>query len=208
MGPDLLSALGGFAVIAGLMTLVPGADTAIVLQTAVRRGSSAAFAAALGVVLGLLAWGAAAAAGLSALVTSTPWATKALALAGSAYLLYLAAGIWRKSSHPVEQELSESGTFAKGFLTNLLNPKIGVFYVAMLPPFLPTGETSVSSLLVRGLLLASVHGVECVIWFSALILGTRRLRAWLERPEVLRRLDRVTALALAAFAIRVAAGAW
>jgi threonine/homoserine/homoserine lactone efflux protein len=89
-----------------------------------------------------------------------------------------------------------------GLATNLLNPKVGVFYVALLPQFVPAG----SSTLAVGLLLAAVHAVLSVCWFALLIALAAVLAPWLRRPRTVRGIDGVTGAALVGFGVRLAFG--
>ncbi|GIM98009.1 LysE family translocator [Paractinoplanes toevensis] len=174
---DLTHAVLSFAVLGALLTITPGLDTALVLRAAVAMGRGPAFATALGVGTGALIWGAAAAVGVSALLTASEVGYTILRVAGAAYMIYLGARmIWRRRTDENLQSTPTAptlwSTFGRGLLTNLLNPKVGAFYVAVLPQFIPAGE---SPLLV-GILLALVHDVEGILWFTAIILGARALR--------------------------------
>ncbi|MBE1559715.1 LysE family translocator [Nonomuraea africana] len=204
----MTSALLSFAVVAGLVTIVPGLDTALVLRAALTRGRRVAFATALGVNTGVLVWGVAAAAGLSALLTASQLAFTVLRYAGAAYLVWFGVSMIRKARRPaegvVEPPVREggglAGAWARGALTNLLNPKIGVFYVALLPQFLPQEAPP----LLGGLLLAMVHNAEGMLWFTVLIFGAGAARSWLERPPARRVIDRVTGTVLVGFGLRLA----
>src|SRR5262249_37715155 len=92
------------------------------------------------------------------------------------------------------------GAFARGALTNLLNPKVGIFYVSFLPQFIPAGV----SVAPFTLLLGAIHAVLGLIWFLTLIAATRPLTQWLRRPAVVRRLDRMTGGIFIAFGVRLA----
>lgn len=98
----MTSALLSFAVVAGLVTIVPGLDTALVLRAALTRGRRVAFATALGVNTGVLVWGVAAAAGLSALLTASQLAFTVLRYAGAAYLVWFGVSMIRKARRPAE----------------------------------------------------------------------------------------------------------
>ena len=88
-----------------------------------------------------------------------------------------------------------------GLTTNLLNPKIGVFYLAALPQFLPRGVNALGASVLLGL----VHDVEGLIWFSILVLLVHRSRNWFQRPVVRRRLEVLTGVAFVAVGVRLAA---
>ncbi len=209
----IASAVIGFAVVAGLLTVVPGLDTALVLRAALTHGRAYAFATAFGVNSGALVWGAGAAAGVSALLTASALAYTGLRLVGAVYMVWLGARLLRSAvagSHNAEQASSvpptatQSGVglwhgWRRGFLTNLLNPKIGAFYVAVLPQFLPPGVPPLG----MGLLLALVHDVLGLVWFTALILAASTMRRALHRPAAQRAVDGATGTALMSFGIKL-----
>ncbi|WP_055586121.1 LysE family translocator [Peterkaempfera griseoplana] len=209
----ILSAVASFAAVAGLLTVIPGLDTALVLRSAATRGRAHAFATALGIGTGALTWGAAAAGGATALLTVSQEAYTALRIAGAGYLLWMGIGMLRalRREPAVPEVRAEpraarlSGSYRRGLTTNLLNPKIGVFYTAMLPQFIPAHTPH----LAMGLLLALVHDVEGMVWFALLILGTERLGALLRRLRLKRRtvqrsLDAVTGTVLIGFGLDLA----
>ncbi|RIV80901.1 LysE family translocator [Aurantiacibacter xanthus] len=207
----LWTSLTGFTLAAGLLVLTPGLDTALVLRTLAVEGPRQALAAAAGVVAGVLGWGLIVALGLGAVLALSGTLYAILQYAGAAYLLWLGLGmIWsaRKPGAPsaaVNAALSaapaRSGNwFVKGLLTNLLNPKMGVFYVSFLPQFIPAG----ASVLGFSLLLAGIHAVLGMGWFAALILGSKPLRHWFAKATVARWLDGVTGGVLIALGLRLA----
>lgn len=203
-----------FAAVAGLLTITPGLDTALVLRSAIVRGRRHAFATAVGINSGILVWGAAAAVGVTALLTASEIAYTVLRLAGAAYLLWLGAGMlwkaWKNRGRGAsdDQDLvvdvnppeSVVRAWAKGLGTNLLNPKAGVFYVAMLPQFIPPDAPQLATTM----LLALVHNVEGMIWFSLLILGTRLTGKLLSRGSTRRIIDRLTGTILIGFGLKLA----
>ena len=98
---------------------------------------------------------------------------------------------------------SNGGTFSwfvRGFLTNLLNPKVGVFYVTFLPQFVPSGVNVVGF----SVLLALIHGAEGILWFAAITLSAQSFIRWLRRPAILTWLNRVTGGAFVVFGVRLA----
>jgi threonine/homoserine/homoserine lactone efflux protein len=205
---SLTQALLGFALVAGVLTIIPGLDTALVLRSALTQSRRHAWASALGVLTGALAWGVAAAVGASALLAASEVAFTILKLAGAAYMIFLGARLlvasFRKTVHKLPAIERPGGSvrsaYARGALTNLLNPKVGVFYVATIPQFLAVGVAP----LWMGLLLALVYDVESIIWFAALIYGAQLLRRILNSPRFERIIDRVTGSVLIAFGVVVA----
>jgi threonine/homoserine/homoserine lactone efflux protein len=205
----LAAAVAGFAVVAAALTITPGLDTALVLRAALTRARREAMATAAGIVAGLFVWGAAAAVGVSALLAASATAFDVLRYAGAAYLvgygvrLLVAAARHRPHGDRPASDVPGSALRAAraGLLTNLLNPKVGVFYVALLPQFVPAG----SDPLPVGLLLAAVHGALSAVWFLLLISLATALSRWLRRPTTVRVIDGVTGTALVGFGVRLAA---
>lgn len=202
----LEQSLIAFTLAASLLTVTPGLDTALVLRTAAAEGARRAFAAAIGICLGCLAWGVLVAVGLGMLLQASELAYLALKWIGAAYLLYLGARLIFARREIVEAAGSEppprANWFARGLLTNLLNPKVGAFYVSFLPQFIPAGSSVPSTTLV----LAAIHGALGLIWFALLIAATRPLARVLSNPALLRGLDRATGGVLVFFGLRLAFG--
>ena len=201
----LAGSLIAFAAAATLLTVTPGLDTALVLRTAAVEGRRRAMAAAVGIGLGCLAWGGLVAVGLGALLAASELAYRILKWAGAAYLLWLGLQLIasRRTELGSADSLPASGATTwlwRGLLTNLLNPKVGVFYVSFLPQFIPAG----SSVPAMTVLLAAIHVALGLIWFAALILATAPLGQALKRPKVIRALDRVTGGVFILFAGKLA----
>jgi threonine/homoserine/homoserine lactone efflux protein len=204
------TAVLAFAVVAAALTVTPGLDTALVLRAALTRNRREAAATAAGIVAGLFVWGAAAAVGVSALLTASEVAFDVLRYAGAAYLVGYGARMIVAASRrrPVGQAppghapRSARRSAWTGLVTNLLNPKVGVFYVALLPQFVPAG----SDPLAVGLLLAGVHGALSMVWFLLLVLLAGALSGWLRRPGIVRAIDGVTGVTLVGFGARLALG--
>ncbi|MFI9359551.1 LysE family translocator [Kitasatospora sp. NPDC053057] len=211
----IASAIASFAVVAGMLTIMPGLDTALVLRSAITLGRRRAFATALGILCGVLVWGVAAAVGASAVLTASHLLYDALRVAGAGYLAWLGIGMIRRtlkergrpapgdtagSAGTTNAEATWARSWARGLGTSLLNPKNGVFYMAMLPQFIPTG----ASHLLMGVVLATVHDLEGLVWFSALIFGTQLVRRWLNRGSVQRAIDAITGTVLVGFGIKLA----
>lgn len=206
---SLFSSVVSFAVVAGLVTIIPGLDTAMVLRSAITQPRKQAFATALGVSTGLLIWGAFAAVGVSALLTASTVAYTGLRLLGAIYMIGLGSRLLIKAraqkddrGRDAASELSDglSRGWSTGLMTNLLNPKIGAFYVAVLPQFIPAHDSH----LAVGLLLAGVHNAEGIAWFTAIILGANAARRVLDRRSTHRAIDGITGIALVGFGLKLA----
>ncbi|WP_282692747.1 LysE family translocator [Streptomyces sp. CC208A] len=206
------TALWSFALVVGLLTLTPGLDTALILRTAALGRRTRAWGVVLGIQTGTLIWGALTSLGVTALLTASHLAYEILRWAGAAYLLWMAvrmiAETFRRGGPGPGGEVEVggsdtlSGGWRQGTLTNLLNPKVGVFYVAVLPQFIPAEAPHFA----MGLALASVHVVLGMVWSTALIASATALGARLREPRARRVLDRITGTVIGAFAVRLAVG--
>lgn len=205
---DVYGAIASFAAIVLLLTLTPGLDTALILRTSLLAGRRPAWAVVLGIQLGTLLWGLLTAAGLSALLTASQVAYEVVRWAGVAYLIWMGGRmLWHSrtggaddAAPPDPADTGWGRAFRRGLLTNLLNPKAGAFYVAVLPQFMPQGVSHA----VMGVLLAGVHVCEGLVWSAVLIGFTGILRGWLRRPSVKRALDRLTGVIVIGFGLRLA----
>lgn len=199
-------ALLAFSLAAALLTITPGLDTALVLRTAAVEGPRRAALAGLGIISGCLVWGAAVALGLGALFAASQLAFTVLKWAGAAYLVWLGLNLMLKPRSRFDTEGApqvgghDLAWMRRGFLTNLLNPKVGVFYVSFLPQFLAEGVPAAP--FIFG--LAALHGLLSVFWFAALIAATQPLAAALRRAIVVRWLDRLTGGVFLGFGLRLA----
>lgn len=199
-------ALVAFALAAGLLTLTPGLDTALVIRTAAAEGPRRATGAAIGIGLGCLVWGAAASFGVGALLTASQTAYTILKWIGAAYLAWTGIRMILKPRdrfEPGEMKAVDAGPIAalrRGLLTNLLNPKVGIFYVSFLPQFIPAGVDPARF----GLVLTTIHVTEGLLWFAALIAATVPIAGLLRAPVVVRWLDRITGCVFVAFGLRLA----
>jgi threonine/homoserine/homoserine lactone efflux protein len=206
----IADALLQFALVAALLTLVPGMDTVLVLRTAISRGHGPAFATAAGICAGTVAWGLAAAIGASALLAASETAFVVLKLAGAGYMAWLGISMLVKSVRPGAAAAAEPDPapgaatvrtdWLTGLTTSLLNPKVGVFYMAMIPQFMPADAPA----LLMGALLPLVHNAEAMAWFAVLILATHHARRWLRSPTAGKVTDRIAGVVLIGFAAKIA----
>ncbi len=202
----VVQALSAYVVAAFLLTITPGLDTALVLRTAAVEGPKRAAFAALGINFGCLIWGAAVALGLGALLDASTLAFNVLKWVGAAYLVWLGLNLVLKPrdrfevATGAERGGGDLAWMRRGFLTNLLNPKIGVFYVSFLPQFLPSGVQAAPFIF----LLAVIHVLIGSCWSATLIAGTRPIAGMLQRSAVVQWLDRITGGVFLAFGVRLA----
>jgi threonine/homoserine/homoserine lactone efflux protein len=154
-----LAGIPEFLLTSVLIELTPGPNMAYLAALAVSRGRSVAMAAVAGVALGLLLLGLLAALGLQALILASPWLYQAIRYAGFAYLLWLAWETWQPPVTAGEDNEAFDG-FRKGLITNLLNPKAGVFYLAVLPAFVVPGPTSIAT---QSIILAALYVVIATV---------------------------------------------
>ena len=183
-------ALAAYLVAAGLLTVTPGLDTALILRTAAVEGSRRAALAAVGIISGCLIWGAAVALGLGALLAAAPLAFTVLKWAGCAYLVWLGLNLILR---PRDRFEIASGAPSQ-------DPKVGVFYISFLPQFLPAGVAPASFIF----LLALIHAGLGLAWSAVLIGATRPIGGFLRRAVVVRWLDRITGGVFLGFGLRLA----
>jgi len=204
----VVQSLSAFVVAAGLFTLLPGLDTAMILRTAAVEGPKRAALAAIGIICGCLVWGTAVALGLGALLAASAAAFNVLKWAGAAYLVWLGLNLIFKPRARIDLAAAAAAAPAggnltwmrRGLLTNLLNPKVGVFYVSFLPQFLPTGVAPAPFIF----LLAVIHALLGLTWSACLIGATRPIAGALKRAGAVRWLDRVTGGVFLGFGVRLA----
>ncbi|MGO2779657.1 LysE family translocator [Glutamicibacter arilaitensis] len=201
------SAFLAFGVVAALMTLIPGVDTALILRSAITRGRGEAMLAALGICTGVFVWGVAAAAGASAILAASNLAYQVLTYAGAAYLVFLGGqmiyrSLQKKRSPATRIPMPQSSyrTYLTGLVTNVLNPKIGVFYIAAIPQFTPAGTNA----LLMGMGLSAVHVALTLAWAVALVYGVRIAGRWLGSAKSVSWMDRITGTVLIGFGLKVA----
>ena len=137
-----------YTLAATLLTLTPGLDTALILRTATAEGGRKALHAALGIDLGCFIWGAVVAFGLGALLAVSELAYTLLKWCGAGYLCWLGIQLLLRPRQQFNTTPAECTTtsnwFLRGMLGNVLNPKMGVFYVSFFPQFIPAGHSPVS----------------------------------------------------------------
>jgi RhtB (resistance to homoserine/threonine) family protein len=202
----MTASLLAFIPVALLLTLIPGADTALVTRNALALGLRGARWTILGIATGCLLHATFSALGLSAILATSARAYEVVKLAGAAYLVWIGISSIRHAGAPASEAAVDVGApsvghpFMQGFLTNLLNPKVALFYLTFLPQFIPAG----APVLRTSLLLAMIHNVLGFAWLSLYARFVNRMRTALTRPMVKAWLERVTGGALVLLGARLA----
>ena len=185
----------GFLSTALIVEMTPGPNMVWLALLSATEGRRTAFAAMIGIALGLAVQGALAAAGIGAVLQTYPAAYQALRWAGAGYLLWLAWESWRDAGHPEHHQRGGGETpaqaFRSGLMTNLLNPKAALFYLAILPGFLSasSGIKEAAALVVLYLLVATaVH--------LAIAVAAAEARRFFNNPIASARLHRIQSGAL------------
>lgn len=200
-----------FAVFLALaaLTLTPGLDTVLVLRNAAKGGASAGVMTSFGICSGLFVHGAISALGLSLILLQSAALFTLLKFAGALFLIYLGfqslQAAWRGEALVIDTgsapTLSSLQAFRDGFLTNLLNPKLIVFYMLFLPQFIDPASTALG----QSLLVAAIHFVQGMIWMSGLAFAVHSARQLFARSSVSRLLNGCAGTLLVGFGIQLAA---
>ena len=198
-----------FVVTGVLLNLTPGQDTMFILGRSLTGGLRCGIASALGIGVGSIFHTLAAAAGLSALLAASPAAFLIVRIAGALYLVYLGAKLLltkaEQSSDP-ESTTAEAGSagsaFRQGILTNILNPKVALFCLALLPQFIdPASSAKTLAFLTLGITFVTTGTLWCLV----LAFGAARLRQLFRgNPRARTVIDRVTGGLFMALGIRLA----
>jgi threonine/homoserine/homoserine lactone efflux protein len=208
----VLVAFVSFTLASVLIVLLPGPDSLVVVRGLVRGGRSGGARTAAGVLCGLTVWIAATALGLSALLRASEVGYEVLKITGACYLIWIGARSLlsvRRSQAEFAAEgdgpmaparMSGGSGFGAGFLTDVLNPKVGVFFVSFLPGFVPHGYPVGWTTCALGAWFA----VLTAFYFVGLIALSATVSSWMVAPRIRRRLDTVTGLVLVGFGLRLA----
>ena len=198
-----------FLLVVMVLTVTPGPDMALVLRNGVRGGVSLAWWTGLGCCAGIAVHATAAVIGLSALLAASATAFTVVKLVGAAYLVYLGlSALWHTRKKPVAQhealveqsEISPALAFRQGVLSNVLNPKIALLFLTLLPQFVGAGEPRLATSAV----LAGVFLGVAVLWWRVFTLLISALSRVLSRQRVRTTFERVTGVVLVALGLRVA----
>jgi threonine/homoserine/homoserine lactone efflux protein len=202
-----------FVGVSAIVIVLPGPDTVVVTKNLLLHGRRTALASSFGVGGGLSMWTLAAAVGIASLLKASAVAFTVLKLGGAAYLIWIGVQAFRTAGHPIEGAaaagVSASGQpgagrlagFRQGMLSDLANPKIGIFFTSLLPQFVDTGRP----VLLPSLILGAVFVTMTVAWLVLYCVLAARLIDTITRPSVRAVMDRITGTVLIALGLRLAA---
>ncbi|WP_164513251.1 LysE family translocator [Thiosocius teredinicola] len=194
-----------FTLVAVVLAVTPGADTMLVMKNGIRSGSGAGWATTFGVLAGTLIHAVISALGISVVVAQSEALFHSIKLLGALYLVWLGIQALRSSgrtqaSQNVGGRLAIRGAFKEGLITNVLNPKVAIFYVAFLPQFISPGDP----VLAKSLLLACIHNLLSLIWLGSLVLVISQGKRWAQQQNVQAWLSRVSGVILVGLGVRLA----
>lgn len=200
-----------FTVVAAVLTMTPGADTMLVVRNVLRGGRRDGVVTTFGACSGLFVHAMLSALGVSAVLMHSAVAFDTMKLAGACYLVWLGVQSLRSAVRGVPSpggmealalvgRVSSTRSFAEGFLSNVLNPKVVVFYLALLPQFIGPADP----VLQKSLLLAGIHYVEGILWLATVAVVVDRTRRLFLRSALRRWLDGVCGAVLIGLGVRLA----
>jgi len=191
--------------VAAVLAVTPGADTMLVLKNGLRAGGGAGWATTFGILIGTLFHAAISALGISTILAQSETLFQLVKGLGAFYLIWLGLQALRSSVRRAGEgiaagALERRDAFREGLITNLLNPKVAVFYVAFLPQFIAPDD----AVLARSLLLACIHNALSLLWLGGLVLVISRGQRWVQKGETLTWLSRVSGGILIVLGVRLA----
>jgi threonine/homoserine/homoserine lactone efflux protein len=206
----IVNVLPQFAAACLVVAVLPGPATVLFVHRSVRDGRAAGLAAVAGTQIGVFMWALAAGAGLTTLLTANRILFEGLRLAGAVLLVYLGVSAWRNARRPAISPADDIGRRGPGSawaafrasLTSIAaNPKAAVFAFTFFPQFLPANGSLFDATILLALIQVLIDGAYCVL----LVVLAVRVRSWLTRPAVQRRLERVLGTVLIALGVQLAA---
>jgi RhtB (resistance to homoserine/threonine) family protein len=194
-----------FTLVVAILAVTPGSDTMLVMKNGMRCGNAAGWATTCGILAGTLVHAVISALGISVVVAQSETLFHIIKGLGALYLVWLGVQTFRSAGNRPKVENRHSrqaarGAFLEGLITNLLNPKVAIFYMALLPQFIAPGD----HVLVKSLLLAGIHNVLSLTWLGGLVLVISGGKRWIQNPQVQERLSRASGVVLIALGLRLA----
>lgn len=199
-----------FLAVVTVLTLTPGPDMALVLRNGARGGVQTAWWTGLGCCTGIAVYATASAVGLAAILAASATAFTVVKLVGAAYLVYLGVmALWNSrtrhddsvpADRPRTEAVGRTAAFRQGLISNLLNPKVALIFLTLIPQFVSPGEPAFAT---TAVLAAAILGVA-VVWWGVFSLAVGALGPVLSRERVRTAFERVTGAVLIGLGVRVA----
>ncbi|GKU82977.1 LysE family translocator [Niallia sp. NCCP-28] len=195
-----------FLILSLFVVMSPGVDTALITKRTISDGRKDGYTMGLGITAGSLVHTFAAAFGISAILMQSAVAFEIIKYAGAAYLIYLGLSSFisrkkkRVGSVETENKMEiKKSAFKQGFFSNVLNPKVAMFFLTFLPQFMKTGENATGQLMIMGI----IYTFLSVFWFFVYVFFINYLCEWLMSPKVQRTMDKATGLVLIGFGLKL-----
>lgn len=197
-----------FTLVAALMTMSPGPDTMLVVRNALRGGRRDGLLTVAGICSGLFVHAFLSALGVSAVLMYSATAFTVMKVAGACYLVWLGIKSLRSAAQGAPAAIVDGGagavaasqSFREGLLTNVLNPKVVVFYLALVPQFIGPGD----AVMLKYVLLTGIHYLEGIVWLGGVALLVAGSRSMFLRPAWRRWIDAACGTILVALGLRLA----
>lgn len=203
---NVLNDLLTFLLLSSFVVMSPGVDTALITKRTISEGQASGYRMALGITTGSLVHTFAAAFGLSAILMQSALAFEIVKYVGAIYLIYLGvSSFMTRKKQETEENLKDQikpgqSAFKQGLLSNVLNPKVAMFFLTFLPQFVTPGSSSIQQLLMMGV----IYTFLSISWFFVYVFFINYLRSWLLSAKVQRAMDRATGLVLIGFGVKLA----
>jgi len=191
-----------FFLLSLFVVMSPGIDTALITKRTISGGQKDGYRMALGITTGSLVHTVAAAFGLSAILMQSAVAFEIVKTIGALYLIYLGISsfITRRKKNETVHEAKKGSAFKQGLLSNVLNPKVAMFFLTFLPQFVRPGGETTEQLLMMGF----IYTVLSIGWFFVYVFFINFLRDWLMSPKVQSVMDKATGIVLIGFGLKLA----
>lgn len=203
-----------FILMSILLVILPGPDTGLATSNTIRYGKSGGIRTVLGITTGLIIHTSAAVLGLSAIIVKSAFLFSVFKYIGALYLIYLGVmAIWSLKNTPITSDSGNianntqsnskfqgSSCFRQGFLTNLLNPKVAVFFLTFLPQFVVPER----NILLQFLIMGGIYIILTLLWFIIYVYLINYISVWMKKPSTQYFIQGVTGAILIGFGIKLA----
>ncbi|MBM7587021.1 RhtB (resistance to homoserine/threonine) family protein [Bacillus pakistanensis] len=193
-----------FLLLSLFVVMSPGIDTALITKRTISTGRTTGFQMALGISTGCLIHTFAAAFGLSAILMQSAIAFEIVKYVGAIYLIYLGlSSFWSKKKSDIadsSQISKRNSAYKQGLLSNVLNPKVAMFFLTFLPQFVNAGSGTIYQLIMMGI----IYTILSITWFFIYVFFINYMRDWLLSPKVQKVMDKATGLVLIGFGLKLA----